>query len=88
MTYKIYYSKRFLKSSLKLPTQHRAPLASKLELLQKQPFDSRLHSKALSGKLAGLYSFRITREYRVIFRFITPIEIELTDIAHRKDIYR
>ena len=88
MRYKIRHAKRFLKLSLKLPKQYRKLLASMFELLQKQPFDSRLHSKTLTGKLKGLYSFRITRSYRVIFHFNSPTEIELIDIAHRKDIYR
>jgi len=57
-------------------------------MLQEDPGNTRLHAKQLGGKLTGLYSFRITREYRAVFQFTLPNEIELIDLAHRKDIYR
>ena len=82
------YGKRFLKSAQGLPAAQQKKLASLLETLQKNPFDSTLHTKPLSGELAGLYAFRITRDWRAIFRFESPTEIILLDTAHRKDIYR
>ncbi len=48
----------------------------------------KLHSKPLVGKLKGFYSFRITRNWRVIFSFLDRETIFLIDVAHRKDIYR
>ena len=88
MAYEISHSKKFLKFSLKLSVQHQKHLALLLELLEENPFNPKLHTKLLSGKLAGFYSFRITREYRVMFRFAPNNIIELVDIAHRKDVYR
>jgi len=78
-------SRKFL---VKLPLKQQAKLASLLELLRENPFHSQLHTKHLSGKLSGVYSFRITRDWRVIFRFFSLQEIQLIDIGHRKDIYR
>ena len=40
-------------------------LAELIEILQNDPFDSLLHTKPLSAPLQGLFSFRITRDYRV-----------------------
>ena len=48
--------------------------------------DSRLHIRRLK-ELKGVYSFRITRRYRVLFYF-RETEAIFFSIAHRKDIYR
>jgi len=85
---KLVYTKRFLKSAKKLPFYIQNNLSGKLETLQENPFHSFLHTKSLTGILSGFYSFRITRNWRVIFCFIEPKIIKLVEIAHRKDIYK
>ncbi len=82
------YGNRFLKSARALPSVQQRKLGTLLEILQSNPFENSLHTKPLAGELAGLYSFRITRDWRVVFRFESPEEIVLLDVAHRKDIYR
>lgn len=47
--------------------------------------DSRLHTKRIK-ELKGVYSFRITRRYRVLFYFRNDDAIFFS-IGHRKDIY-
>lgn len=84
----VNYTKHFLKSSKKLPEKTKVKLAKLLETLQKNPFHSVLHTKPLTGRLAGFYSFRITRDWRVIFCFIKPDVVKLVTIGHRKDIYK
>jgi mRNA-degrading endonuclease RelE of RelBE toxin-antitoxin system len=72
----------------KLPVLVRSKLIAKLELLQENPYHSLLHTKPLTGQLFGFHSFRITREWRVIFQFLDPETIELIKVSHRKDIYK
>ena len=84
----IYYGKNFLKSAKNLQQPQQEKLAKLLENLAKNPYERKLHTKHLTGKLSGLYSFRITRDYRVIFQFLSPNEIQLVEVAHRKDIYK
>lgn len=84
----LVYSRYFLKSVKKLPTPIQNKLATKLELLQKNPFHLLLHTKSLIGRLFGFYSFRITREWRVIFQFLEPEIIKLVEVGHRRDIYK
>ena len=84
----IVYGKAFLKSVKKLPVRQQRKLADLLEFLCENPFHSRLHTKQLSGELVGFYSFRITREWRVIFQFINIYKVKLVIIEHRKDIYK
>ncbi len=52
------------------------------------PYHTQLHTKSLSGELAGIYSFRITRDLRVLFKFLSSDKIILIDVGDRKDIYR
>ena len=85
---RIIYGANFLKATRKLPRKLKIKLADLITSLQKNPFNSPLHTKYLSGKLAGLLSFRITRDWRVIFKFIEPNLIQLIEVANRKDIYR
>ena len=84
----LIYSKHFLKSAKRLPAKIKNKLATKLEILQKNPFHPSLHTKPLTGQLFGFYSFRITREWRVIFQFLTSEVINLIEVGHRKDIYK
>lgn len=84
---KVAYSERFLKSAQKLPVKEQNKLGKLLERLTENPFGPKLHTKHLTGRLSGLYSFRITRDWRVIFRFLSQTEVFLIDVAHRKDIY-
>jgi len=85
---RVYYSERFRKNVKRLDEKQQAKLARLVVLLRENPFDPLLQAKSLSGELAGIYSFRITREYRALFRFLSPDEILLIDVGHRKDIYR
>lgn len=84
----VTYDKNFLKEVKKIPRQQQILLAKKIQLLSDDPFDGRLHTKPLSSPLEGIFSFRITRDYRVLFRFISTESIFLFSVKHRKDIYR
>lgn len=82
------FSKLFLDSSQKLPEVEQRKLAKLLERFQRYPFDASLQTKKLKGELTGLFSFRVTRERRVIFQFINEKTIHLIKVVHRKDAYR
>jgi len=82
------YDKQFIKEATKLPPTQKKLLANKLSYLAINPFDSRLHTKQLSSPLTGVFSFRVSREYRVLFRFIDAEHLFLLSAKHRKDIYR
>lgn len=84
----IVYSNYFIKTVRKLPVKQQEKLTELLEILKKNPFYPLLHTKSLSEQLTGFYSFRITREWRVIFQFIAPEKIQLVEVGHRKDIYK
>lgn len=85
----IIYSKEFIKSAKSLPKPIQNKLADLLLILKENSFSPVPHTKPLMGDLKGFYSFRITRDWRVIFNFIENSQsIFLIDTAHRKDIYK
>ncbi len=85
---KIVYEQGFLKTVAGLPKAVQVRTALSLEWLSVDAFDSRLHTKPLKGELAGLYSLRIGREYRILFQFIDKDTIQVFDVGHRREIYR
>lgn len=85
---RIVYAPRFLKSAKRKPNNIQRTLANHLSLLQKNPFHPRLHTKRLSGSLAGFLSFRVSRDWRVVFQFLDAQTVKLLRAADRKDIYR
>lgn len=84
----LVYANDFLKSARLLTVSTQQQLAQQLERLQQNPRDPRLHSKMLSGSLKIFLSFRITRDYRTIYKFLNQDTIQLLLVKHRKDIYR
>ena len=84
----VVYSAGFLKSLSQFPDKIQTKTASLLGILENNPFHPLLHTKKLTGPLAGFFSFRITRDYRIIFEFAGPDTIRLIQAADRKEIYR
>ena len=84
----ILYESSFIASAKKIDGKLKEKLASKIEILEIEPFHPKLHSKPLTGPLKGFYSFRIGRNYRVIFIFAGNGEIQLIKIAKRDEIYK
>jgi len=78
----------FLKSAKKLPIETRQKLSRLVGLLEANVYHPLLHTKKLTGRMAGFFSFRITRDWRVIFYFKSPSTIHVLEVKHRKDIYR
>ena len=85
---KIVYSREFLSSVKQLQKIQQKKLSKLLLALQENPFHTLLHTKRLKGPLLGILSFRITRDWRVMFQFIDAATIQLLRVAHRNNIYR
>lgn len=84
----VFFSNHFLRSARKLRGREQDALTERVALLAVNPYDPRLHTKALSGELSGFFSFRVGRNIRVIFQFTDTETLMLVDIGNRKDIYR
>lgn len=84
----IVYDSDFRKDASCLPAELQNKLADLLEILRRNPFDLLLHTKPLSTPLQGVFSFRITRDYRVGFKFHSPHVIRLLAADRRDRIYK
>jgi addiction module RelE/StbE family toxin len=85
---RVVYSREFVKQVTVLPKKTQKMLDILLRILSKNPFYPTLHTKNLKGELSRMFSFRITRDWRVIFIFEDNNTIRLVKIGNRKDIYR
>jgi len=85
---RIIYGNRFARSAKKIPADAQRQLASVVKQIFLDPFAPTLRSKRLHGKFAGIYSCRITHDYRLLFIFTEQTTIKLILVGHRKDIYR
>ena len=83
----VSFKKGFQKSAQFLSNQQREKLSELVVLLAEDPFHPKLHTKSLDGKLAGLFSFRITRDWRVMFKFVSSKEVLVVKVRHRKEVY-
>ena len=81
-------TKDYEKSAKNLPKKSREILAVQEIFLIENIFHPKLHTKKLKGFPGDLvFSFRITRAYRGIFR-VHGENVVLFDVDHRKDIYQ
>ncbi|MBI3273858.1 MAG: type II toxin-antitoxin system mRNA interferase toxin, RelE/StbE family [Candidatus Colwellbacteria bacterium] len=67
---KIYYSSKFEREYKRLPKQIKILAEEKEGIFRNNPFDSRLKTHKLGGKLKGYRAFWIDQKYRVIFEFV------------------
>lgn len=75
----------FLRELEELPSQIKKLFQKQELIFEDNWLDLRLHAKRIK-ELEGVYSFRITRRYRVLFYFREK-EAIFFSIGHRKDIY-
>lgn len=61
-------------------------IRERISIFREDPFDVRLHSHKLHGKLDGRWSFSVTSNYRVIFRFVDSQTIVLQAVGPH-DLY-
>jgi len=62
---------------------------NKLEIFADDPFHPSLQTHSLSGILKGLWSLKISYEFRLIFKFVDKgkKEILLIDIGSHDEVY-
>ncbi len=68
---KIIYSTKFIKEYKKLPKEIKLLAEEKEKIFKADPFNPKLKSHKLKGKLKDLYSFSITYHIRIVFHFET-----------------
>lgn len=65
----IIYSSKFAREYKKLPNNIKNIAEEQEIIFRKDPFDPKLKTHKLKGKLSGFLSFSIGYKYRIIFEF-------------------
>ncbi len=65
----ILYSSKFKREYKKLPTKVKDKAEEREKIFRKNPFDKRLSSHKLHGRLSYYMAFSIGYDYRIIFDF-------------------
>lgn len=65
----IHHSHKFAKAYKKLPKHVKSSAEGKEDIFRKDPFDPRLKTHKLKGKLSEFYSFSISYHWRIVFHF-------------------
>lgn len=80
-SFKRAFSKRVLN------TPNEANFETKLKVFLENPFDPRIKTHKLSGKLKALWAFMVDYDCRVVFTFISDTEVLLIDIGSHEEVY-
>jgi len=59
----------------------------KVDIFNKNPFDSQLRTHKLSGKLEGMWSFTVEYDLWVIFYFLEKDKAVFVDIGKHDEVY-
>ncbi len=79
--------KRIYKKKIKYNNELKKKFWEAIALFSKTPFNPRLKTHKLVGKLEGFWAFSIAYDYRVVFRFIDDEEVLLIDIGTHDEVY-
>jgi len=61
--------------------------AKKSDLFNKNPFHTSLRVEKLHPKKFNVWSFRIDKDYRIVFKFVEKDLVEFMFVGHHNDIY-
>jgi mRNA-degrading endonuclease YafQ of YafQ-DinJ toxin-antitoxin module len=84
----IFYSSKFSREYKKLPAQIKDIAEQHEKIFRQNPFDPKLKTHKLSGKLSGFLSFAIGFKYRIIFEFTKDKKTAYFLSAGDHDIYQ
>ena len=83
----IIYSSKFAREYKKLPSNIKDIAEEQETLFRKNPFDPKLKTHKLKGKLNGFLSFSISYKYRIIFEFTKDKKTAYFHSVGDHDIY-
>lgn len=83
----IIYSSKFAKEYKKIPSDVKDMAEVNFLLFKKDPFDPKLKTHKLNGRLKKLYSFSVGYKYRIIFEFSDDKNIVYFHSVGNHDIY-
>lgn len=85
---KIIYSSKFAREYKKLPNSIKNIAEEQEAIFRQDPFDPKLRTHKLKGRLSGFLSFSIDHKYRIIFEFSKNKNTIYFHSAGDHDIYQ
>ena len=84
---RVSVSPHFERIVRKLPTRLQRQATEHDQIFRANPFDGRLKTHPLKGKLKGLWAYSVDYRHRVLFEFLNDTEVLYHDIGSH-DVYR
>jgi len=84
----IIYSSKFVREYKKLPAEIKDIAQQQEKIFRQNPFDIKLKTHKLQGRLKGFLSFSIGFKYRIIFEFAKDKKTVYFHSAGDHDIYQ
>ena len=78
---KIFHHPRFEKAYRRLPLELKSKAEQKESVFRANPFDTRLDTHKLHGKLKSKWSFSIDYRYRILFEFDSAKNVTFLDVG-------
>ena len=83
----IFYTSKFRREYKKLPKEVKSRAEKNETLFRKNPFDSRLDTHKLHGRLKDFWSFSVDFKYRIVFEFGDSSTVYFHSVGNH-DIYQ
>jgi len=77
------FDKLFKRLSLKIQVK----AVKKADLFKNNPFHPSLRVEKLHPKKFNVWSFRVDKDYRIVFKFVEKDLVEFMFIGHHNEIY-
>lgn len=84
----IIVAEEFQRLYSKLPSHIQKKAEKKEEVFRKNPFHPSLHTEKLEPKGKQVWSFRVDKSYRIVFRFISGDKVLFLAVGPHHWIYR
>lgn len=85
---KIVYTSKFAREYKKLPLKTKLVAEGCEKMFRNDPFDPKLNTHKLHGKLKEFWSFAIGYDYRIIFEFNKTKKIVYFHLIGNHDVYQ
>lgn len=83
----VKYSSKFYRAYKKLPIAIKLKAEKQERIFRRDPFDIRLKTHKLSGKLNDFWSFSVDYSFRIVFQFADDNLVYFHDIGDH-DVYK
>ena len=88
MLFDLVVTNEFISQYQKLPGSIQKRAEKQEAIFQENPFHPSLHTEKLEPKGRQVWSFRIDKKYRIIFRFLSGKQVLLLAVGPHDWVYR